>query len=237
MSREISIVRKGFLGRNKVVRYERWDTMTQRDFTSFCAILRRSYFDEDGRVQMAEFIDEVKQSPVVVMRSIKVGRKRFYGPLSRFRQVTFGELVEADIYYDDYSRTKNEESLFKFIACLYRPKQRENGEDCRIPFQSEDVAKYAGLIAKKVDMDEIFAAMVNYSAVMEWLVSRYRHLFPPGEEGKKSSPGERGRSYIKMARAMASGKTDEDLKRVYDSYVSNVFDTLNEQIRDDKKKK
>ena len=234
MSSEISIARRGLFGQ-KVARYERWDEMPQRDFSAFCAVLMRPYFSDEGREAMAEFLDEVQESPVIVMKRLKVGRKTYHGPLSKFRFVRFGELIAADSSLDAYAATGNEDFLYKFVASLYRPKGRLEGEDVREEYNDALTDKYAREIRRKSDKDDVVAIMVNYSAVMRWITSRYPLLFPRGS-GEDARHGEKGRSYLKMARALASGKTDADMQEVYRSYVSNVFDALNDQIRQDRKR-
>lgn len=234
MSREISIVRRSWF-KKRVVRYDRWDEMSQNDFTALCAVLKRSYYDTSSRFQIAEFLDDIKSSPKVVMKTLKVGHKMLCGPLSQMSLVKFGELSTADSYYDLYTTTGNEEYLYLFVACLYRPKRSGLYDDPREPFDENTVSHRAKLIKKKASRDSLFAISINYAANMEWMTSLFKFLFPPSEDSP--AKGSKGRGYLKIARSMANGKTDEDLQQVYCSNARGVFDTLNEIIREESKSK
>lgn len=235
MSSEISVVRKGLLGRKIVRKYERWDDMSQDDFIAFCAVLNRSYFDNDGRAKMAAFLDDIKVTSKVLVKRLKCGFTTLYAPLDRFSLVRYGELSKADVFFDKYMSTGSDEMLYYFVACLYREKRKGVYDDVRVSFDEDKVSARAKLISRKADKDALFAIALNYAAVMEWMMSRYKFLFPPPDNSQKNS-SERGRSYINIARAMANGKTDDDMRQVYNSTAANVFDTLNQQIKDEKKK-
>lgn len=94
--------------------------------------------------------------------------KSFTAPKPKMSGITFGQFIFIDSYFKDWSVTKDETALNKFIACLYLyPDEHFNDE----------VIPDRVLSIGDIDLDIRKAIAFNYSLVMAWLQKAYPLIF------------------------------------------------------------
>lgn len=101
----------------------------------------------------------------------KIGK--FYAPDRYLKNVTFGQFIFGDTYFDSYSGGKRED-LDRFIACYYT----------RGLFSEKDIEHNAMLIARE-GIRKREAIALNYRLIREWLAKRYPNVFEKKNLQKK----------------------------------------------------
>lgn len=104
---------------------------------------------------LQEFIWKENRLTRTLIRSFRLGFKRYYGPTDGHYSMTWKEFTLADGALQKYHQTKKEEFIDMMIAILYREKDRSrspkdalwNG-DCRLPFNRNTVEKRAKKFAR-----------------------------------------------------------------------------------------
>ena len=114
-------------------------------------------------------------------------------PQDRLANMWFGQFIFADTYFIDYIKTLKPDTLNKFIAALYLPKDSA--------FDENMIDKWA-LRTAKIKEEIKYAIVINYRLLYEWLSASYPLLFAKKEladnedvdlaktpKNKKTKPG------------------------------------------------
>lgn len=103
----------------------------------------------------------------------------FKAPDDKMRNVSFGQFMYADTYFQSYIDGKTDD-LSRFVACLY-----VNGKG----FKEKSINANASII-KTISPVKLEAIAVNYTLIREWLAASYPYVFSRSEgRKKKNSPG------------------------------------------------
>lgn len=143
-------------------------------------------------IEAFDFISDFKPRDSLVFKRLNCGQ----APKHRLSDLSFGRFVFIDTYFYDYAMDESDDSLNKFIACLYWPAKTQFSENL-IPQRAAKVAK----------MDKTFkqAIAINYRLVKDWLGAAYPLVFVSGNE-KANSP---------------ERKKDSPLLKVFDAIVGD----------------
>lgn len=106
---------------------------------------------------------------------LKIGLVKYIGPTDMLANLTIGEFGRAEHYYKAYLKTKNDNTLNKFMGCLFRPK-KYLWFGKRRPYISEaegdNFKKFAS-----ISLPVKRAILWNFSATRENVFSRFKDGF------------------------------------------------------------
>lgn len=96
----------------------------------------------------------------IIKTKIEVDGKK-YGIIPDFNFLTTGEFLDAENWKD-----KPIENLHLYLALIYRPIVKENGEEYQIePHKSDGFMRRAELFRDHLTIDEIYSAVLFFSAL------------------------------------------------------------------------
>ena len=93
---------------------------------------------------------------------------RLRSPAAKLASVTFGQFIFMDAYYSDYSKTREEMALNKFIACLYLQENQKF---------SNELIQHRSEVVSRIDIHIRRAIAFNYSLIILWLQKAYPLVF------------------------------------------------------------
>lgn len=161
-----------------------------------------------------------------LLPTLSVGLRKFYGPddgLSNIRLVEF-DFAERELYAWHQDR-KNMMQLFRFIACLYRPKKnlfynvrRNKDGDARGKFNDNLVQHYAELLSKHVPLEEAYAILLWYKGCRDTLQASCPNVFSSSDNSTAGESAEP--SYFGIMRMIAEKGTYGNLEQVEQLYLT-----------------
>lgn len=95
--------------------------------------------------------------------------RKYYGPADALTDITWLEYKDANQYHQQYLKTRDEETLNKLIAVLYRPSRLPFGIwKHKITYKPGKIAKRAARIAR-LPIEQRFAIYLFYTACEQYL--------------------------------------------------------------------
>lgn len=157
--------------------------------------------------------------------------KTYIGPADAFTNLTFGEHLAAAPLFEDFTKTKNEDSLNQLVAILYReekPKTKENitcgfDGDKRLPYYPATVEARTSAL-KDLPMHYKFAVYSYFGAVSSFITNATEVPvlgktcdFTPLFKGKESTSENIGRLEVLFAlsKTKVFGSKQETEKELY----------------------
>lgn len=139
---------------------------------------------------VVDFLDKKVNIDQNHLPKICVFGRLFYGPESGLKYSSFLEFISADSYFINLSKSKDPLTIYKLIACLYRPKQKQirkkikdgtfNG-DMRQAFNVKMINRRANWFAKHMNQTTAQAILYFYWGFRELHVLRFKNLFDKPE--------------------------------------------------------
>ena len=121
-------------------------------------------------VDTLDFISQFKPCDNFIIKNIQ----HLKAPKPKLQDVTWGQFIFVDSYYNNHVSTNNPETLNKFITALYTTG----------PFNKDMVTQNIN-IAKELPEQTKQAISINYRLVLEWLMSKYPTVFKKPKEDDK----------------------------------------------------
>lgn len=116
-----------------------------------------------------------------IIKKVFPGRHVLYGPSDTLDNISFGELMYADMNFKRYQETKKEDNLNKLIAVLYRRKSTDEefkaSGDLRTSFNKvhlEAEAEYCATIKPEIKQ----GVLINYIGCRSIMASLFSNVFP-----------------------------------------------------------
>jgi hypothetical protein len=164
-----------------------------------------------------------------IIRDIPGSGVKLNSPSAKLANVTFGQFIFMDAYYSDYSKTREETSLNKFVACLY---QQENQKF------SNELIQLRSQVVNRIDIDIRRAIAFNYSLVILWLQKAYPLVFSGTTGEDRSEEKEKPQSNSPWINIFES-LVGEDLinrDRYADLPIHTVLRTLTRKYKENARK-
>ncbi|MBO0360743.1 hypothetical protein J0X19_22470 [Hymenobacter sp. BT186] len=140
-----------------------------------------------------------------LLPEVKVGRTRFVGPRSSFRNLLFGEFIFADTYFRAWATHRSAEALDLFLATLYRPAVPGLGPgdprwrgDRREEFNEHRTEYLAQRLAHLPDAQKL-AITTWYRGCRTQLELEFPEVFDGPDEVRQGKPGDWGQVLRKLS--------------------------------------
>jgi hypothetical protein len=163
----------------------------------------------------------------------RIGKPTLAGPTDRLGNLSFGELMFADLAVSEYQKTKNVAVLDKLIVILYREKNNdlyEQSGDYREKFNKNLVAqrlKDLGEIAEEKRQ----AVLINYIGCRELMSKSFKNVFP--ERKTEEAPAASKETWLDVAIQLArKEKALGTIKEVEETNAWLVLKVLDKVIQE-----
>lgn len=127
------------------------------------------------------FDPEIQIERWLIKKVYPDGKNPLYGPGDTLDNISFGELMYADLNFRKYQETKNEKYLNKLIAVLFRRKSTPDefnvSGDLRSCFNKVHLdtdSEYCSTIKEEVKQ----AILINYIGCRSIMASLFKNVFP-----------------------------------------------------------
>ena len=117
---------------------------------------------------------------------LRIGLVNYIGPTDILANLSIGEFGRAEHYYNQYVKTQNIDTLHKFMACLYRPKQNLWFGERRL-FTDSSIDEYKKF--ERISLPIKRAIILNFSATRENVFSRFKDGFSSGAQSDADKYG------------------------------------------------
>jgi hypothetical protein len=124
--------------------------------------------------QRIEFLCSMS-SPVDRFLIASIPHTSLIAPAAKLAGVSFMQFMYADKLHADYLITKNEDTLCRFVASLYRPR--------KVTFKDVDMAQNIRTVKRHSSQALLFAVSVNYILIKNYLSQVYPFMFPSSAGG------------------------------------------------------
>jgi hypothetical protein len=142
--------------------------------------------NEDEVLQMSRLVNFIFENCTLTNQLIPVVKNYFkvlYGPSAKLSNLTFGEFIFTEKYFENYFKNKKPIDLIKLATVIYRPVV-SNKNKARVPFDgSFDFNAHVKLIKKIVSIGELNAIFLMYLGCHKALEKSYPTVF--GGNGSK----------------------------------------------------
>lgn len=157
---------------------------------------------------------------------------KLYGPDDKLSNVTINEFSFAINYYNRYNSTGNISDLNLFVACLYRPKNKNWKEtgDIRKPFIIGTVGVHLKTV-EKMPFEYKQAIYLFFTGCMDFLAKSFPMVFQRSEDAGKSN-----QTFLDVILSMAGGKFG-NFDQTKDQNAFLIFKDLNNLLLDQAKNK
>lgn len=141
--------------------------------------------DEDTKLQAIRMVDFVLDCDLTenIMPVITNYLKKLYGPKSQLSNLTFGEFIFSEKYFEEYMLTRNELYLLKLVAILYRPSIKGARIDLTDSFDFESHLQTTSLV---VTYSEMQAILLFYLGCHRKLEKMYKRVFSKSDSSTKA---------------------------------------------------
>lgn len=166
---------------------------------------------------------------------ISIKGESWYGPATMLADLTFGEFRAANEEMNDYFRDKDDHSLLRMIACLYRPAaadQDPSNQPTREPFSRSKLETYAQSLGKLEEWKRLtillwFTWCINYIQTEELLIEgkkiSLQVLFPRTDSGDESETKTAGLGWTGVLYSIAKEGLFGNIEQ---TDKSSLFDVL-----------
>lgn len=141
-------------------------------------------------------------------------------PAARLKDVTFGQFIFGDTYFQNYCDGKRKD-LDSFIACYYT----------RGKFSEKDIDQNTAVISHE-SIQKREAIALNYRLIREWLARRYTHVFEKSDAKKK----DKSNGWVGVFDAVV-GDNVIDTDRYADTPLSQMLRYLDNRVAEHLKRK
>lgn len=155
---------------------------------------------------------------------LKAGRRKFYGPCNDGDNIIAVEFdfAERELFYW-HTEKKTDAQLWRFVACLYRPKKsifynaRINPQhDPREAFNDALIGHYAGILQKALPVGYAYAIKMWYIAYRQMLSKSHPRIFnPDNDKGKGKSEVPAYFGLMRMVAEKGTYGTYEDVEKMF----------------------
>jgi hypothetical protein len=129
--------------------------------------------------QLVNFVFQTCDLTNQLFSVIKTGWKKLYGPDERCSNLTFGEFMFCERYFESYLKSRKDIDLLKLAAVLYRPSQK----GVRVAFDKDfDINKNLKLI-DNFSYEHLQAIVLFYCGCRNAWIKQYKNVFG-GQNGK-----------------------------------------------------
>jgi hypothetical protein len=124
--------------------------------------------------QRIEFLCSMS-SPIDRFLIVSIPHTSLIAPAARLAGISFMQFMYADKLHADYLITKNEDTLCRFVASLYRRR--------KVAFKDVDMAQNIRTVKRHSSPALLFAVSVNYILIKNYLSQVYPFMFPSSAGG------------------------------------------------------
>jgi hypothetical protein len=157
--------------------------------------------------------------------------KRFYGAATSLHNLRFFEFdcAERELY-EWYQDTTNERQLFRFIACLYRPKKKGKADesDLREAFDQNLTERYAKKLQRIMSLPEAYAVLLWYKGCRQHINDLYPRIFNSGDAELVEAPAMP--AYFGLMRMIAKEGIYGNFEQVEQMYLYTVLEEIDATI-------
>jgi hypothetical protein len=110
----------------------------------------------------------------------------YYGPKKMLSNLNGEEFPWIDHLFNEFTATKSDETLLKFIAAMYRERSKNGNDkvDLREEFYEDDIPVRADKF-KNIDRNQAYSIYLNYIGVRGLMEERNPNLFSTSSGGRK----------------------------------------------------
>ncbi len=176
-----------------------------------------------------------------LIREIKVGSEKFYGPSDGLTNIIFQEYIHTETFISKFNSTGDIAFLDKFIAVLYRPQSKDynpvyanfNG-DRREPFNDFIIDTRAATVGK-IDIALRHAILLFYMGCINHIQFLFKEVFT-GNYGSADESKNTFKNMLKLVTALTNNDVTKN-EQVRKTYLYEVMISLQEmKIQSDKVK-
>jgi hypothetical protein len=144
--------------------------------------------DEETKLHLVKMVDFIFEDCTLTNQLLPFVKNYFkilYGPSNKLSNLTFGEFIFTEKYFENYFRNKRGIDLVKLVAVLYRPlvsKKRRIRVDFDKTFDFEANVRLVANIFTVAEMNAIFLMYLGCHKAFEKM---YKGVFTGGGDGKK----------------------------------------------------
>lgn len=178
--------------------------------------------------------------PIYFTHNPFVKYKGYYGPGTNFKYLYFEEFIQAEKYYQAFSKDFKVEDLNGIVSCIYRPKRWHfdrknelNPDDVRVLYSKalqETMLEKVKLWPEELKLSIYF----YFDSCLQMLVKTFPWAFEPGDKVKPRIKNDSAKTLYHVARELAKGI---ELEKVLFRPIIPVFFELNESRIDAEKLK
>lgn len=176
----------------------------------------------DDLLKLQEFLFHEQTFNNWLIKEVAVGKQKYFGPRDRFSYMTFGEFISADMLFMQYFNSKDENTLNRFIAALYKENEKEE-------FSTDKLNEKAKVFEKLSAIDK-HGIVFNYSALRHWLTEKYKFVFGRGDkkESNEINLGSNQNGWMSIRRNLAGDVLN--LEKIDKVLLHDVLSDLNEKM-------
>lgn len=242
---------------------ENWNEMSQKQVKRICQLLYAPKMDiyrfrilavkhifslswlqilmiRERLVDLFQFVKFIEDANLLTRNpypSIKIGFIKLYGPLGDFSTLKAEEWTEADTAFMEYNQSREDKDLDRFLAVLYRPRQKDMGPDhpkwqgdYRLPY-NEHTVNYRAKILAKLDKSVKTVIVTWYMACRtEWETVFERVFRESGEMGMENFGWQETVQKL-------SGSTFGDLETTMGNYMYRLMLNMEITLKDEEIRK
>lgn len=153
----------------------------------------------------------------------------FVGPEECLYNLRMIEFAQAESELASWYQEKDINNLWRFVACLYRPKRwLAVSKDKRTPFNQDKIEIHAQRL-QKLPVKYAYAVLLWYRGCMNFLKKCYPEVFNPGDT--TSDEGEaQSAPMFRLMRAIAKEAIYGDFDKVEQLYLYTALEGLQASI-------
>lgn len=193
------------------------------------AIKKLGDFQRFKLLQLLAFVAQTKGFNRFVIPMLKTSSGKLYSPKPKLKGLTFEQFIFADAYFSDYSEKQDPETLAKFVAALYLPKDK--------PFDESLIEANAPAI-QKLETPILEGIFLNYGFLRDWLSEAYPLVFTASEQTatKNKQPATGNNGWIKIFETIV-GDDIINAEKYGKTPIHNILRFLTERIKQNMKRK
>lgn len=195
------------------------------------AIKKLGDFQRYKLIELLSFVAETKGFNRFLVPVLKTHKGKLYSPKPRLKGLTFEQFIFADAWFSDYAETKEPESLAKFVAALYIPKNK--------PFTESMIDDHFPAI-QKLNAALLNSVFVNFGFLRDWLSDAYPLVFSKsdeqGQKKKTQHATAQSNGWIKIFETIVGDDIIHSDKYAQ-TPIHNILRFLTERIKQNQKRR
>lgn len=190
------------------------------------AVKKLGDFQRYKLIQLLSFVAETKGFNRFIVPMLKTSSGKLYSPKPKLKGLTFEQFIFADAYFSDYSEKQDLETLAKFVAALYLPKDQ--------PFD-ESLIEANFPVVQKLQTPLLEGIFLNFGFLRDWLADAYPLVFST-QETRTKLPATGNNGWIKIFETIV-GDDIINAEKYSKTPIHNILRFLTERIKQNMKRK